>query len=234
MTRSEQHAADWDAQFEQLSAYADGGLDATSRAALEAHLPGCARCRAALADLRAVIAALAALPAPALPRSFAIPDAQPLPLDVPARTPAHRAGSSAGRAARVAQWVGGIAAAVGLTLLLGSALIHSPVGNMSTAGAPRYGAAASQAPAATAATTHTAAGVQGPQSQAQASAEPDRNATPPATATPAGGSAPSTLAGASASQPPVAPIAGATLLIAGGAAFVAGRGAERRRRRAGA
>jgi len=42
---------------EQLSAYLDGELAPAARAALEAHLEGCAGCRAVLDDLRAIVAA---------------------------------------------------------------------------------------------------------------------------------------------------------------------------------
>lgn len=234
MTRSELHTADWDTQFGQLSAYADGELDPTSRAALEAHLPHCPRCQAALADLRAVKAVLGAMPAPALPRSFAIPEDEPLPLVSAGRAQAREARRGGTGAARLAQWLGGIAAAVGLTLLLGSALVHLPTPAPSAANAPGFGAAASRAPTATLAPTGSTTGSQSAQTPAQTSAEPDKSATPaPATPTPAAErEASSDNSSASASQPPVAPIAGATLLIAGGASFVAGRGAERRRRHA--
>ena len=53
-----------------LSAYADDALDASARAAVEAHLDTCAVCRARLADLRAVSRLLGSLPAPAPRRSL--------------------------------------------------------------------------------------------------------------------------------------------------------------------
>lgn len=46
---------------DRLSEYLDGELPAAERNALESHLPGCARCRAVLADLRGVVARAQAL-----------------------------------------------------------------------------------------------------------------------------------------------------------------------------
>ncbi len=46
-----------DAFTERLSEYLDGELDAITRAHLEAHLPGCARCRQVLDELRHIVAA---------------------------------------------------------------------------------------------------------------------------------------------------------------------------------
>ena len=45
-----------DRWMDRLSEYLDGDLAPSERAALEAHLPGCAPCRAALDDLRHVVA----------------------------------------------------------------------------------------------------------------------------------------------------------------------------------
>lgn len=58
---------------EQLSALLDARLDPREQAACDAHLQTCAQCRAALADLRRTVVLLRALPAPELPRSFALP-----------------------------------------------------------------------------------------------------------------------------------------------------------------
>ena len=52
---------------DRLSDYADGELDAAERAAVEAHLAGCAPCRTALDELRAVVARAKALSDPAPP-----------------------------------------------------------------------------------------------------------------------------------------------------------------------
>ena len=46
---------------ERLSAYADGALDGEALAAAEAHLTGCAECRAAVQDLRRVVGLARAL-----------------------------------------------------------------------------------------------------------------------------------------------------------------------------
>ncbi|MDO8563259.1 MAG: zf-HC2 domain-containing protein, partial [Candidatus Limnocylindria bacterium] len=69
-----------------LSAYLDRALEATGRAAVEAHLDTCALCRARLADLGAVSRLVAALPTPA-PRRSLVPRlvARPVWL-APART----------------------------------------------------------------------------------------------------------------------------------------------------
>ncbi|MBI5836634.1 MAG: zf-HC2 domain-containing protein [Candidatus Eisenbacteria bacterium] len=48
----------------RLSSYLDGDLDASHRAAVEAHLAGCAACRERAADLQGMVAALRELPAP--------------------------------------------------------------------------------------------------------------------------------------------------------------------------
>jgi hypothetical protein len=52
-----------DAWAARLSDHVDGELDAGERAALEAHLAGCASCRALLGDLRRLVVAARALPA---------------------------------------------------------------------------------------------------------------------------------------------------------------------------
>jgi len=50
---------EWEAQ---LNEYVDGTLAAEAQALVEAHLAGCAGCRAAVAELRALVAGAAALP----------------------------------------------------------------------------------------------------------------------------------------------------------------------------
>lgn len=77
-----------DERQERLSAWLDGELDTTEQAAVAAHLEGCDECQRALADLHAVRAVLHALPTPALPRSFELPDDLPLEPVVAATTPA--------------------------------------------------------------------------------------------------------------------------------------------------
>lgn len=66
---------------EELSAYVDGQLDAAAGARLEAHIESCAACRDTLTELRAVRAALVAMPRSQAPRSFALrqEDVQPQP-----------------------------------------------------------------------------------------------------------------------------------------------------------
>ncbi len=51
-------------EFDLLSAYLDGELDAADRARLDAHMTTCADCRATLAGLRATLAELKTLPEP--------------------------------------------------------------------------------------------------------------------------------------------------------------------------
>ena len=66
---------------EELSAYVDGQLDAAAGARLEAHIESCAACRDTLVELRAVRAAMAAMPRSSAPRSFTLreEDVQPQP-----------------------------------------------------------------------------------------------------------------------------------------------------------
>lgn len=58
--------------LDELSAYLDGALGPGDRAAVEAHLDGCASCRARLAELRTTTALLRALPDP-LPSRRLVP-----------------------------------------------------------------------------------------------------------------------------------------------------------------
>jgi anti-sigma-K factor RskA len=51
-----------------LNAYVDGTLGAVERATVEAHLADCAGCRAAVVELRALVAAAAALPKSIAPK----------------------------------------------------------------------------------------------------------------------------------------------------------------------
>jgi hypothetical protein len=57
---------------EELSALADGRLEARRRAAVEAHVSVCDACHAQVAELKALKAMLAAVPATVAPRSFAL------------------------------------------------------------------------------------------------------------------------------------------------------------------
>lgn len=56
----------------QLSAYIDGQLSDKERKNLEAHLGACPACQRELAELKATVATLQALPLEAAPRSFAL------------------------------------------------------------------------------------------------------------------------------------------------------------------
>ena len=140
---------------EQLSAYLDGELDAAERAALDGRLAEDATLQRALGELRQTRALLRALPTPAAPRSFALPEVGELTTDRPQqrarrddddahmtgplrtmpRMQAHRRDTSAPRisaraatrSARVAQWMGTLVAVLGLALLLGATLpAHAP------------------------------------------------------------------------------------------------------------
>ena len=127
---------------EQLSAALDGMLTPDERAALDAHLAGCASCRHELEELRQVRSLLRAVAEPALPRSFLLPMEGDLPAPhatqsprppVAPRTPAsvtplrqpergERASVRATRTLQVTRWIGTIAAILGLALFLGTLL----------------------------------------------------------------------------------------------------------------
>ncbi len=129
-----EHERDWDAQQERLSAYLDGRLEGEERAMLDAHLTTCARCAAELTELRQVVRLLHALPAPALPRSFTLPEPvtrQTLPSGVRDN---RTSGGRMRRWSAAIQWAGGIAAVFGVVLLLSSALVGAHLGQESMAG----------------------------------------------------------------------------------------------------
>ncbi|HEU5441062.1 MAG TPA: zf-HC2 domain-containing protein [Ktedonobacterales bacterium] len=222
--------ADWDAQRERLSAYLDGELTPDEAAALERHLADCHACQTELASLREVRALLGALPPPALPRSFALPETGAPPARTalpdrvtplaprtpvpPRRAPARRSGFAA---ARAAQWLGGIAAVLGLALLLSSALAgHGPVTYSSGGFGPRLGSGGAST------TSHPV----GPTSQGAAP-----TATRTATGVPGETTAPNSDTRTAAGEPPpLLPLAGGGLLLGGGLLIVGGTVARRRRR----
>ncbi len=237
---STRHPTDWERQREQLSAYLDGELSPAERAALERHLPTCAQCQTELAALRRVRATLAALPSPALPRSFALPRSVALPTGAPGTTRAtglttgtdgrSRRDVAAQVAAdrpgwyRASQWVGGIAASIGLVLLLGSALLGSLGGHPYAATS-----ASGQAPAISAAqTTRTPMDARSsPPTQGQASGTAPTTpteVTPTPRTTVSSGPPPS-----GGAELPIGPLSGAGLLAGGLALVVVGRVAKRRR-----
>jgi hypothetical protein len=220
----------WDEQRERLSAYLDGELPASERAPLERHLAGCAECRSDLDELREVRGLLRSMPAPALPRSFTIPaGAVPEPI-APRR--AARSGRAGGLIARAAQWTGGIAAAAGLVLVLGSAL--SGLGGFHPRGAASTMSAAG--PARPSSTVHAPLGTRAPQvgatsgtaTESTPTATPSPTAT--ASATVAQGGSDHAYALPLPSAPPL-PLTGAGLMAGGAVLLVAGKAAERRRRR---
>lgn len=59
--------------IEQLSAYLDRQITSPEQASFDAHLASCAQCRDALAELRATVLLLRAMPRPEAPRSFTLP-----------------------------------------------------------------------------------------------------------------------------------------------------------------
>lgn len=205
---------DWDAQCERLSAYLDGELSMAERADLEAHLSGCAECRRELASLRQTKALLGALPAPALPRSFALPETmRPLP--------AQRA--SEPRWSRPLQALGSLAAVIGLGFLITAAVPHvfpTASGGASYASNASYG------------------DITGGSSNTGAAAAPS---TPPPTSPGASSGIESPVNTPAKTTPPVhasqlfpaLPVTGGVLLVGGAAALTLGSLARRRSRSAG-
>jgi anti-sigma factor RsiW len=159
---------------EQLSAALDGMLTPDERAALDAHLAGCASCRRELEELRQVRSLLRAVPEPALPRSFLLPLEGDLPAPhatqsprppIAPRTPAsvtplrqperrERVGARATRTLQVTRWIGTIAAILGLALFLGTLLPLATHQNASySASAPNDSRGAPTGAGASASTT---------------------------------------------------------------------------------
>lgn len=248
--------SDWDAQRERLSAYLDGELPATERAALDAHLRDCAQCQRELAALRQTRALLRALPAPAAPRDFRLP-AQPAIATTGRRGPPAWA--------RPMQALGTIAAMIGLAFLIATALPQLPrpmAGGM--AGGAETSAGTHQTvygpvngtpiPSLTASSITATASAD--QSSGQLTPQASATGTPgntlehaptaAPTSAPAGSSSgsssgssagsnshysPETSAPASPPTPfPIVPVAGFTLLFGGGAAVAVGSLARRRAR----
>lgn len=203
--------------MESLSAYLDGALDGAERDALERHLATCETCRAELAELRRVGALLRSLPEPALPRSFTLPvtttwAGQPAPRRAPAW-------------ARAAQWTGGVAAALGVGLLLAGAL-HAPNEMSGAANAPASQGVFTQRGSTTApsAPARTPGGAQATE-KAGVPTPTNTEFSPRAPTSGAMTGAESQGAGS-----PLLP-AGVTLLVGGGAALAAGTASRRHARR---
>jgi hypothetical protein len=135
---------------ERLSVYLDDMLDSSERAELEAHLASCDTCQQQLAELRRVRALLRALAQPALPRSFLLPVEATTPTTsaespvapIPMRSSVRRQRTA--RVTRAAQWLGGIAAVLGLALLISTAVLGTRGGIEATSSAaPASGSATS-------------------------------------------------------------------------------------------
>ncbi len=232
ITGNEQHPTDWEREREQLSAYLDDQLDPAERAALEIHLSDCPACQAELADLRALRSMLRAMAAPALPRSFLLPEDGPVPVPLAARRRQSPASMrSQGRGSRAAEWVGALVATLGLALLLASAIAGHGTTPASTTSAP-LASGVEQTNAGSAGTTtpafdqsHTPA--LGASSDATSTAAGTNGATPTPAATyntQRGAGSPTSVE----SVPPILPIGGAGLFIGGTVVFVVGRTAKRR------
>lgn len=231
---------------EWLSAWLDDALDDAERAALGRHLETCADCQRILAELRQVRALLRALPAPALPRSFLLPEDGPVeapgrpgrtagaPVVALPRAGASRAAAARrdGRWSRAAQRIGGLAAMIGLALLLGSALFGSHSSPQAASTAANNPTRQSPATGSVVQRTPTASRTAGAQP-----ATGDQHA-PTATASPAGVPTPTTsspattptIEPAGGGGAPLVPLAGAGL-VGGGVILVAAGAVARRRER---
>ena len=239
-----EHGQRWEEQRERLSAYLDGRLTSVERAELERHLAECARCTAELAELRQLVALLGAMPAPRLPRSFTLPEIMPHEASPPVRG---RASGPARRGApawtQVARWAGGLAAAAGFVLLVGSALVGlggRPMGGASTASSAQSGPVTSRpAPTLGQHDQHSQYGTSPAAVPSQTGGGYDQHApTTPTQASGAGNGPQATSAphtpesgqgGTGVSLDPLdLPIAGTALLVAGAATFTAGSVARRR------
>jgi hypothetical protein len=235
---NDRHPADWERQREQLSAYLDGELEPDEHATLERHLTDCPACQEELRQLRATRALLRAMPVPALPRSFTLPEEGPVPVPLPRRAaaPPRRV---ARRGPRIAQWGGALAAALGLALLLGSALAAGH-GTTSLASAPYSGSGAqadqttSRSPSATSTGPYsinspavgTGAATQ-PAKTPKAATPGQQTPTPTPTFAPSGRNTNPT--NSVNTVPPALPITGAGLFVGGAVVFVVGRVTRGRR-----
>jgi negative regulator of sigma E activity len=249
---------DWDKRREQLSAYLDGELAERERKPLEAHLVNCTDCQRELAELRQVRQLLHALPTPALPRSFAlpVPAEEPAPVRRAAHSPAPSATPSAGRGgrlARAAQWTGGLAASIGLLLILGGALVGGAhLGGAASSASQGAPVASSSQSSTNGATNAPAAGTQDHSTQTPRSLQPGApsattpasspatnggstagptGATPGGTGTPQGHSQSGAETSPTVSSSTVLSLTGAGLTGGGVVLFVGGSIGRRRRRK---
>ncbi|HLY29704.1 MAG TPA: zf-HC2 domain-containing protein, partial [Ktedonobacterales bacterium] len=125
---------------ELLSAYLDNALDAKERARLERRLSAEAGLAQTLSELRAMRGLLHALPQPALPRSFLLPED-----DTEADAASYRQTPALpGRGRLVARpfwaqtvtWAGGLAAILGVALLLGMLVTGGTIRTSSGSASP--------------------------------------------------------------------------------------------------
>jgi hypothetical protein len=144
--------------IEQLSAFLDQQLTSEEQAAVDAHLRSCEQCRRALADLRATVALVRALPQEAVPRSFALPlNVTPFPIQAaredgrerrdqrqPVSVPARRQPVARNPFRRSLRFVSTIAAVLGLLVILSGLWSAIPLGHLSSGSATE----SSSAPAA--------------------------------------------------------------------------------------
>jgi anti-sigma factor RsiW len=244
MTAGTHHQhSDWAQQLEQLSAYLDNEVDEHERAALEQHLSTCEDCRRALAELGQSRALLRALPAPALPRSFRLPETGAVPEPLTSRGGRGSAAAAPldGRArrARALQWIGGLVAVLGLFLLIsttvsgGLAMPASKSLASSNRGASTAPEPGSNVQAQTRVPSQGAGGSTSTDqvNRPTATATPSRvisQPTAPAAATPA---VTSTIAHSRENSIPLGPLGGTALLISGTGLLVGGTILARKRPR---
>ncbi|MEP7032350.1 MAG: zf-HC2 domain-containing protein [Actinomycetota bacterium] len=118
---------------ELLAGYVDGTLSPSERAVVDAHLPGCARCREEISLAGAVVSSLASIPE------------VPVPLGVTgtvlARARSQTTPRAGSRLVRV-PWAIGFAAAAALVLLIAVNLPHLGGGDQQRASSPFEGGAA--------------------------------------------------------------------------------------------
>jgi len=118
--------------IEQLSAFLDQQLTPQEQMLLDAHLHSCEQCRLALADLRATVGLVRALPQPTLPRSFTLPiPAAPISMQAAreerearqaAGIPARRQPVGRNGLRRSLRFISTIAAVLGLLVILSGLL----------------------------------------------------------------------------------------------------------------
>ena len=126
---------------EQLSAFLDGQLSNEEKEFVAAHVKTCEQCQQELAELRQTVALLRALPQPALPRSFVLPESTvlaPVASHLTPLVPAPRSVRQSRRAwpgyvSNTVRVISTLAAILGLFLLLSSLNpMGHPTGGMAT------------------------------------------------------------------------------------------------------